>query len=231
MAAASAEPVGALHREGHRHAHPAAGRRGRTASPGRQLKGFMLIGLDGVERLFQNVQVGLDHGLAPVETQADAPPAQTELLADGADHIIGQRAGLVRPLLAGGQNIGGAEPVADGRGLLQHAFATQRTDGVDERTQVLHAIHFDIEPAHHFRLRHQPHAGLGHDAEIRLDEQLIPGRPVAVLVQLPARANSAWRPCRCAPGRHRAAPPPCHRSCGCARRRACSPGRGPGRCR
>ena len=139
---------------------------GAMASPGRQVKGFMLIGFDGIERLFQDVQVCLNHRLAAVEAQTDAPPAQPELFADGADHIVGERAGLVGPLLARRQNVGGAEPVADGRGLLQHALAAQRADGIDQRTQILHAVHLNVESADHFRLRHQPHAGLGHNAEI-----------------------------------------------------------------
>jgi hypothetical protein len=63
------------------------------------------------------------------------------------------------------------------------AVEEQRPDRFDERSQVLVPFHDDVRRDVDLRLRDQPAAHLGDDAEVRLHEDAVRGRPVAVLAQ------------------------------------------------
>ncbi len=200
MAAAPSEPVGVLQREGDRDPHPAALAYGNRIS--RPPAGLLQAErIERLHRLVEDREGRPGDRLAAVDPQADAPPAEAELLADGVDHAVVERPGLIGPLRAGGGDIGRAEPVSDGGRLLQDPLAAERRQRVDQRSEVLGTVELDIQAQDRLGFAHEPHAGLGDDAEVRLDEQLIPGRAVAIAVELPGR-----RACRRPhPGAHQVA--------------------------
>ena len=174
---------------------------------------------------------GLVDGFIAIEPQADGPPADVEALADGGDDVIGQRAGLVVPLLARGQHRRAAQPAADGRRLLQQAVATDAGDQVHRPAQVIDLVQLEIEPDHGFRRGHQPHACLGDHAEVGLHEHLVPGRTESVTIEIPGGRTGH----RAHAGAHQLAGGQHHFHAAdlapCARHRWCSPRRDPAHCR
>ncbi len=98
---------------------------------------------------------------------------------------VGDRVVALVPRRAGRQDRRGGDRVPDLRHVLDRPLQHQRAQGLDERGQVVVAP--DAEPERHVALRHrhQPHAHLRDDPEVRLHEERVEGGAEASLVHVP----------------------------------------------
>ena len=152
---------------------------------GRVLLAPHLGAWDPIEGLLHLAEAVVDDGLVAVEGEAHHPAADLELARHLVDAGVRDRFLALVPRRARGQHRREGDRVPDLRHVLDRPVQHQRAQGLDESGQVVVAP--DAEPERHVALRHrhQPHAHLRDDPEVRLHEERVERGSEASLVHVP----------------------------------------------
>ena len=143
---------------------------------------------DAPERLLDLREPVVDDGLVAVEREAHHPAADLELPRHPVDRVLRHRALAVVPEASLRQHGREQRRVDDLRDHPDRPVERQPPQRVDDGGKVV--VPPDAQPERHvaLRLRHEPHAHLRDDAEVRLHEELIGRRAEPALVHVPGAA-------------------------------------------
>ena len=142
--------------------------------------------------LAEMIDHALDHRIErrharPVESARDVPGAEPVLLPQRfpalvADRLLAFRGGIFRALAFRAAEI---EIVRDPKQSRHEIRQLQRPAQFDDLFEIAVVGKCEMERAHHRRLRQQPHAHAGDDAEIRLRENAVENRPERIFRGMP----------------------------------------------
>ena len=144
--------------------------------------------LDPAERLLHPGEPVVDDRLVAVDREAHRPASEAELRADALDRLLGEDALPLVPVRPVGEHRRRGDGAQDHRIAGDRAAEHQLAHDVHHRPEVVVARHHHPARQVALRLRHQPDAHLGDDAEVRLEEEAVERRPEAPPVHVPGSA-------------------------------------------